>query len=270
MHHDASGSIEYRPVDPGPVRDRVGALAGQVIAMLRGRDGRMMHQDEGRLASLADRLIAAALAPESDALPSMLAAFRREGVDADAVCDLVMPLAARELGRGWEDDRLSFVDVSLGMVRMQRLLRDRLTDIAQPTQGPSVLFILPEGEQHTLGALVAVRHLRRRGLPTTLLVGEKLRAIAEIVRTRRFDAAFVSIATAERLETAREVVACINTETAGTLPVVVGGALLCGMDQVTADGVRASSGARLASNDLGKVLAALGLAPETMQRTETA
>lgn len=270
MHHDASGSMEYRSGGSDPVRDRVGALAGQVIAMLRGRDGRMTQQDEGRLARLADRLIAAALAPESDALPAVLAAFRREGVDGDAVCDLVMPLAARELGRAWEDDRLSFIDVSLGMVRMQRLLRDVLADPAQPGNGPSVLFILPEGEQHTLGALVAVRQLRRLGLPTMLSVGEKQRTIAEIVRTRRFDAAFVSIATAESLETARDLVTCLEVETAGTLPVVVGGALLCGTDRITADRVRAATGARLASNDLGMALSALGLAPETLQRTETA
>jgi hypothetical protein len=244
---------------------RIESLVGQVIAMLRSRDGRASHEgrtmplDTARVAHTADRLIAAALSPEGDAIHTLAAALRVEGLGLDDVIDCVIPEAARELGRAWEDDRLSFVEVTLAMTRIQRFLRDAMVDVPRDDGGASILFALPEGEQHTLGGIVAVRQLRRMRCSACLCIGEKPRKVVELLHARRFDALFVSVATAEGLEVARELIRYVRAEYPQTLPVAVGGAVLCGTDHTTTNRVMARTGAAIVSNDLAAVLTALGL-----------
>ncbi|MFN6977341.1 MAG: B12-binding domain-containing protein [Gemmobacter sp.] len=270
MHQTIASSFDLRRHGPDAPDDRFGALAGQVIALLRIRDEKAMPLDDARLSRLADRLIAASLAHHADAVNALVVALRREGVDGDVLTDNVMPLAARELGEAWVDDRLSFVEVSLAMTRIQRLLRSTLVDAPQDGGLASILFILPEGEQHTLGGLICARQLRRAGYSVCLAIGETRSRIAEMLRERTYDAAFVSVATQERLESARELVTWMNTVAAGGLPVVVGGAVLCTADRSMADRVRAMTGARFASNDFQWVLDALHLSPAHVQRADSA
>jgi methylmalonyl-CoA mutase cobalamin-binding subunit len=229
-----------------------------------------MPLDEARLAPLADRIIAAGLSHETDAMAGVAAEMRAEGLSVDELTDGVIPEAARELGRAWEDDRLSFVEVTLAMTRIQRLLRDALFDVPQDGSGPSILFALPEGEQHTLGGLVAVRRLRRMHCSACLAIGEKSRKVVELLHARRFDALFVSVATIEGLEIARDLIANVRRAYAQALPVAVGGAILCGTDQVMAERVRTQTGAAVASNDLSAALCALNLSPLREVRAVTA
>jgi hypothetical protein len=254
LHEGRTNAVDH----PG---QRVESLVGQVIAMLRLRDERTQPISEARVAQLADRLIGASLGAEGDAIGALAVALRNEGIGVDILTDCVIPEAARELGRAWEDDRLSFVEVSLAMTRIQRLLRDAVFDGPQDGSGSSILFALPEGEQHTLGGLVAVRQLRRMRCSACLCIGEKPRRVVELLHARRFDALFVSVATAEGLEIARDLITSVRTGYPHELPVVVGGAVLCGTDPTTNDNMRAQTGATFVSNDLAATLRALNLAP---------
>ena len=259
-----------RPVAAAAPTSRVESLVGQVIAMLRVREGRTMPLDKARVAPLADRVIAAGLANEPGAMAAVARDLRLEGLPLDDLTDLVIPEAARELGRAWEDDRLSFVEVTLAMTRIQRLLRDALFDVPQDGSGPSVLFALPEGEQHTLGGLVAVRQLRRMGCSACLAIGEKPHKVLDLLHLRRFDAMFVTVASIENLELARDLVAIVRDGYARALPVAVGGAVLCGTDQAAAERIRERTGAAIVTNDLAVALSALNLTPQRESRAETA
>ena len=253
----------------GPDR-RLEVLVGQVIATLRVRDGRAMPLDDVRTAQIADRMIAACLARESDAMHTLAAVLQAEGVAPDDLTDCIIPVAARELGRAWEDDRLSFVEVTLAMTRIQRFLRDTLADVPEDGPGPSVLFALPEGEQHTLGGLLAVRQLRRMRCSVCLRIGEKARSVVELLHMRRFDALFISVATAEGLEIACDLIKSVRHGYPHPLPVAVGGAVLCGTDQATADRMQKRIGAEIVSNDLARALRVLKLAPQRDVRAVTA
>lgn len=259
--HAPDGRPSGSGAQSGPERLRsrdVGFLAGQVLAMLaaRGgcgagpRDAGGERLDNARLERLSDRVIAAGLSGAASALDDLVAEFRREGIGPVRLVDEVLPHAARELGRAWEDDRMSFVEVTLVMTRMQRLLRETLSWSAREGAKESVLFVLPEGEQHTLGALIAVQQLRRMGCGTMLCIGEKPARLAEMLRIRSFDVAFVSVSSWQALDSAREIITCLRHETAEALPVVLGGALVCETSEATTENLRRELGAQLVSNDV--------------------
>jgi methanogenic corrinoid protein MtbC1 len=90
-----------------------------------------------------------------------------EGATIEAVyLDLLAP-AARRLGEMWDDDECDFVEVTVALGRMQRLLRDLsqvfLADAGQAEPVGSVLLTCVPGEQHTLGIIMVGEFLLRDG-----------------------------------------------------------------------------------------------------------
>jgi methanogenic corrinoid protein MtbC1 len=78
--------------------------------------------------------------------------------------------AARLLGSWWEADDCSFIDVTLGVGRLQQLLRRYSAQFMQdgprsegPCQRRRALIIPAEGEQHTFGLSMVAEFFRRAG-----------------------------------------------------------------------------------------------------------
>lgn len=80
--------------------------------------------------------------------------------------DLLSP-TARRLGELWEEDECDFVEVTLAMGRMQRLLRDLsqvfLADAGRADTHGAILLTCIPGEQHTLGLIMVGEFLIRDG-----------------------------------------------------------------------------------------------------------
>ncbi len=84
--------------------------------------------------------------------------------------DLLAP-TARYLGDLWEDDLCSFTDVTIGLGRLQRVLRELSPALGQsvehPSQGRRVLLLPSPGEQHTFGLVMVAEFFRRSGWDVT-------------------------------------------------------------------------------------------------------
>ena len=80
--------------------------------------------------------------------------------------DLLGP-TARALGELWEDDRCDFTDVTVGVGRLQQLLRELSpsfgAEIDHLEDGRRILLLPAPGEQHTLGASMVAEFFRRAG-----------------------------------------------------------------------------------------------------------
>lgn len=109
----------------------------------------------------------AGLAVDDDlALGRAVQRLHRQGLGAELIgLDWLAP-AARELGRRWESDACSFVDVTIGVARLQCAWR-QLDPNGRPGRrhalapAPSVLLVPAPGEQHSFGlGLVAEVFLR--------------------------------------------------------------------------------------------------------------
>ncbi len=90
-----------------------------------------------------------------------------EGASVEAVyLDLLAP-SARRLGELWDRDECDFVEVTVSLGRMQRLLRDLsqvfLADATRSEPVGHVILTCLPGEQHTLGIIMVGEFLLRDG-----------------------------------------------------------------------------------------------------------
>lgn len=117
----------------------------------------------------------AALAPlvmqiEADALLLHIEAILGRGVAFDTLMvDLLAP-TARLLGEFWEDDTCDFVDVTMGLWRLQEVVHEiagRVPPDQAPTaRGRCALFASMPGDQHNFGTVVIDELFRRDGWTT--------------------------------------------------------------------------------------------------------
>lgn len=87
--------------------------------------------------------------------------------------DLLAP-AARRLGKFWEDDSEDFVDVTMGLWRLQEVLRElalRVPPSNNSAHGQrSALFTTMPGEQHSFGTLMVAECFHRAGWDADVLI----------------------------------------------------------------------------------------------------
>jgi methanogenic corrinoid protein MtbC1 len=124
--------------------------------------------------------------------------------------DLLAP-AARRLGDLWRADQCDFTEVTVGLWRLQHVMRDLgplfhgHADLTRP--GPRALFVPLPGEQHTFGLMMVVDFFRRAGWTVwsgALASGADL---ARLVHNQSFALIGFSVACGDRLE---EVVTAIR------------------------------------------------------------
>jgi MerR family transcriptional regulator, light-induced transcriptional regulator len=236
--------------------DGVSLLAKTVVARLVAREPKVERGlVEGIVAMLTDAMIS----PDPGAFAAMAPLLKKARVTAVDLADSYFPEIARRLGCDWAEDRRSFAHVSIGVARMQAILRDIGADWAsadgeRPRLG-TVLVILPEGEQHSFGAVVLTGQLRRRGVSVRLLLGPRQADLRMLLRERRFDGALLSVSCVEQLGPCRKMVTTLKDATGGKMQVLVGGAVL--LNDID---VRAATGADAATSDLTEALVTLGLA----------
>jgi MerR family transcriptional regulator, light-induced transcriptional regulator len=131
--------------------------------------------------------------------------------------------------------------------------------------GGSVLLILPEHENHTLGPLVLTGQLRRRGVSVCLQLGSSDGEWKSLMRNRHFDAAIISVGWEGKISAAAQLVETIKDMTKGKLAVAVGGAVL-----TRSDVNLVCEGADIVTNDLDKALSSLGLSASSTRKFESA
>jgi methylmalonyl-CoA mutase cobalamin-binding subunit len=231
----------------------VSQFATDVVARLVARDvaGGAVLRD-----SLVVRFMDAVRSSDPRAFEALKPELKRARISAATLADIYIPEVARRLGQGWDDDRISFAEVTMGVARLQAILREIgaawVADEAGPEAGMTLLFVLPSGEQHTLGALVAAGWLRRRGISVCLRIAPSASDLADLLATRNFDGAMISIACEDKVETCARTVQTLKKATANRMRVAVGGAIT----EWGADAVKAT-GADIVTNDLKAALLAL-------------
>lgn len=225
--------------------DPIASFAGRVLDVLVDRSRRSTSTlRDDLVATLAEGM----LHQDEQQLEAALRAFRRACISPSAMAETYIPAAARLLGSDWVCDRMGFADVTIGTARLQALVRAIGTRWAgDSTLVPgcrTVLMIVPERHDHTLGAIVATGQLRRMGLSVCLRLGPGRRELVDLLRARVFDAAMISVGHSERLDIASGVVDTLRAYGPRGMPVLAGGAVplevgelkrRIGVDFVTSD-----------------------------------
>ena len=139
---------------------------------------------------------------------SMVERLRRRGVCEESMyLDLLAP-AARVLGQMWCDDVCDFATVTVGVARLQRLMRQLSPSFISgaPLQQPSRSILLTQAadEHHGLGLAMVAEFFRRAGWAVECLQGPGMPDPAALARVQWFDVIGFSLGSELRLPWLRE------------------------------------------------------------------
>ena len=138
------------------------------------------------------------LAADVPGLITSIDALRAEGLSIEAVMLQLLAPAARRLGDLWLEDRLSFLDVTAGLGRLQGVMRalgpDFDGDAPGQIHGKKILLAPVSGEQHIFGLSVVAAFFRRAGWEVTFEPRIAFDDLLTLVRAERFTAVGLSVA----------------------------------------------------------------------------
>lgn len=121
-------------------------------------------------AGFADQFAAATLTEEVGSLLARAEAVMAGGASVETVYLHLLAPAARRLGSWWDEDACDFVDVTMGLWRLQEIVHalSALIPGIAPVEGAErrALFAPAPGEQHGLGAIIVEEFFRRAGWQT--------------------------------------------------------------------------------------------------------
>ena len=172
--------------------------------------------------------VKACLSDDEERCPGIIAGLIAQGAPLERIClDLLTP-AARILGTMWEEDEADFLEVTLGLGRMQRVIRDIGRRVAAETPmsedaGQAFLCGMPD-EQHSLGLAMVAEFFVADGWGVT--VGPPLGAddVLHEVGAHWYDVVGLSAGITERVPRIAEVIRLIREASLNSeLAVMVGG-----------------------------------------------
>ena len=237
----------------------VSEFASVVVSLLAERSAIKSTLPKGPAREeIVESFVTAALSGSEHAFDALLAHFRKTRISYAMLADTYIPAAARRMGDAWLDDQLSWLDVSIATSRLQSLVREVSTawtaDQSDSLNLGSVLLMVPEGEQHTLGPMVVMGQLRRLGISVCLRMGIGHRELGNLLEQRHFDGVLISVATEARLQSAAVLIRAMRTLRKKLPPIVLGGPIVLENPNL-ADSV----GADYTFSDIWSAMEAIGL-----------
>jgi len=237
----------------------VGSLASQALSVLVSRR-------IGKPGALSERFLTALYRAASGADPSARDQVVREMLGARInrfeIADLYIPEVARRMGVAWCDDGMSFAEVTIGVARLQGLLRDLTENWSVESRmyddGLNIVVLMLADDYHTLGPMLVTSQLRRLGASVRLLLGRPDAEVKAVVRDQAFDMVLVSVAHIEKLGQTNGLVKMIRNNMICPAPIIVGGP---GIDME--QDAKAITGADHVSNDVKEALLLCGLTDRT-------
>ena len=204
-------------------------------------------EDASRFAMLPLRLEAASLLDEVDA-------FIAEGTSVETILlDLLAP-AARMLGEMWDRDECDFIDVTMGLWRLQEVMREIAArspaDLPSLKVPRSALFSPMPGDVHTFGTMMIEEVFSRAGWQSEALVKPERRELLDRLSQRPFDLVGLTLARdCPSAALANLIKAMRNASANPKIAVLIGGRMINdnpGMvEEVGADGTGADALAAL-------------------------
>lgn len=169
-----------------------GEIIPQLLVAHRMRPGRMVASGGGVItAEDVARFSPLPLTLQADELLVHVEEYIARGVGIDAIfVDLLAP-AARRLGVLWEEDLCDFLDVTIGLWRLQEVMREIAWGspiVTGPISAPRrALFSPMPGEQHSFGATMVHEVFVRAAWDSEVLVAPDMRQLVAKVANKSYD-----------------------------------------------------------------------------------
>ena len=161
-----------------------------------------------------DRFARMVVSKEPDSLIAYVGTLLRDGISMEAIfLELLVP-AARRLGDYWDEDSVSFADVTIGLGRLQQVVRalgyNNGSDIDSDRPSPTALFAPAPGEQHMFGLFIVEDSFRRAGWRTWIESSPARRNLIDTAGAHWFDVFGVSASKDAKAEDIAELVKVVR------------------------------------------------------------
>ena len=180
--------------------------------------------------------------------------LRLRGVTLERLYLDLFAVTAQRLGELWTEDLCSFADVTVGLARLQALVREYspafMPSVEARDPRRSALLIPVPGEQHTFGLVMVAEFFLRAGWEVQSDPTMSTEEVRSAVRDRWFAVAGISVGHHDRLETVAALIRSVRRESCNpAIGVMVGGRVfaekpelagLVGADATATDGRQAA------------------------------
>jgi len=169
-----------------------GEIIPQLLVAHRLRPERVPMQGSAVIsADDVANFVALPLVLQADELLVHVEGYLERGVGIDSIfVDLLAP-AARRLGDLWEEDACDFLDVTIGLWRLQEVMREIAWGspiMTGPISAPSrSLFSPMPGDQHSFGATMVHEVFVRAAWDSEVLVAPEMRQLIAKVANKAYD-----------------------------------------------------------------------------------
>jgi methanogenic corrinoid protein MtbC1 len=171
------------------------------------------------------------------------------GSSVDSILLELLAPAARHLGTLWDTDATDFVTVTLGVSRLQRIMRRLSEAFFQrghgANRGESALLTIIPGEQHSFGLSMVAEFFRRAGWNLCTGPFTSHQELTSLVQHHWFDVVGFSVSSDRRLEELKKDIGAIRRDSRNRrVGIILGGPML-----IAQPGLVASMGADMMSID---------------------
>lgn len=236
-------------------------IEGEIIPRLmlvhRVADGRREPLPESALRPTADDVEALGrlvLGSDTEQALRFVEAMTHRGVPLEAIYLELLAPTARHLGKRWEEDQSDFMQVTIGLWRLQEVLHElapAFLNEAEPAEPGRRVFLVPvPGDQHTFGAVIVAEFFRRAGWDVWDDPGASKEEILRIVRSEWFSVVGLSVSCEQHIDSLASVIRAIRRASRNpAIGIMVGGqpfierperVALVGADATAADGRQAT------------------------------
>ncbi|QYE33271.1 cobalamin-dependent protein (plasmid) [Polymorphobacter sp. PAMC 29334] len=145
---------------------------------------------------------------------------------------------ARRLGTMWDHDECDFIDVTLGVARLQKLLAifngtHTLPDLATKRR---VLMAMTPGDQHSFGVMMVERFLSAAGWQVQTEIAASADEIVETAASDWFAVIGLTAGSTERLATLRDLIPELRAKSRnGRVGIMVGGPMFTAKPELAQD-----------------------------------
>ena len=145
----------------------------------------LCHDEKKVDPAVIDELTRIIVRQQLDQALHLIEALRVGGMSLEVVFLELLPPVARRLGEAWESDELSFVEVTIGLSRLQQVLRELSPSFESLREDAGhdhrVVLMAAAGEQHSLGLFTVEVYFRRAGWDVVSGAGRNVEDVAAAI-----------------------------------------------------------------------------------------
>lgn len=221
-----------------------------------------VHPGKNDIQRLSDLI----LGPDNADALEYIYVLRDRGISLDSLHLELLEPTARHLGELWDNDQINFFDVTVGILRLQRIVHhfSDLDRIEPYDEKRRALIMVAPGEDHSFGNQIVQKFMRAAGWSVLTLAGAERDQLLDIVAREWLAVIGISISGHTHIDALKKTITALRIQSLNPhIGIMIGGPMVVAkpelVEQIGADGTASNAASAVV---LAKKLLAQGLAAE--------